>query len=247
MSSRADHDLSLMLEARKPLAVFQDLVFAHDVDDEIWSEFARHVDQGRLVGREVRDLWPDAHTIDGKVAVGTRLRLYALPDEKWRIDAYLLFAKATKGRPWSDSLEMFVGLLQGSTEEEIAVSIEHFHKSHGSWGAVPAYLKVSNADLDRLQRLGFKALPGDLDSEVVLILSSSLPANELLKAVYQPEASALIRFGIDTKFALKLPFREVHEARVVRFPHDSLADLNFNLKGTIDIIQHGAGSDNGRS
>lgn len=88
---------------------------------------------------------------------------------------------------------------------------------------------------------------GSYHSEVVLMLSSSLPTDELLKAVYQPEASTLIRFGIDTKFALKLPFREVHEARVVRFPRDSLADLNFNLKGTIDIIQHGAGSGNGRS
>jgi hypothetical protein len=237
--SHTGRELSLMLEGKKPLAVFDDLLFADGVDDEIEHDFAKYIDQGRFVRHEVQDLWPNAQTIRGRVALGTRLRLYALPDERWRIDAYVLLGKATTGRPWNDSLETFVGLLLGYTEEEIAAWIEHFHTSHGSWGAVPAYLKVSSRDLEKLQRLGFRALPPDLDGETILILSSSLPSNELLTLVQHSKSTSLVRFGIDTKFALKLPFEQASDARIVRLPPDSIADINGNLKGTIEVVQHG--------
>ncbi len=235
--SHTGRELSLMLEGKKPLAVFQDLVFVDGTDDEIERDFAVYVDQGQFVRHEEQDLWPKPQPIRGKLAVGTRVQLYARSDEKWRINAYLLLTEAAKGQPWNDALESFVGRLLGYTEEEVAAWLAHVHESHGSWGAVPAYFKVSTTDLEKLQQLGLRALPPDLEAEPVLILSGPPPENELLNSVYSASAIILMRFGLDTKFALKLPFEEVRGVRTVRLSRDSIPDLNRNLKSSIAIVQ----------
>jgi hypothetical protein len=235
--SHNGRELSLMLEGKKPLAIFHDLIFVDDVDDKIERDFAQHVDQGRFVRREEQDLLPNPQPIGGRLALGTRIQLYALPKEDWRIDAYLLLTNAAKGRPWNDALESFVGRLLGYTEEEIAAWLAHVHERHGAWGAVPAYLKISSADLEKLHQLGFKALSPDLDGEVILILSDSLPRGGLLNSVYPAGSKTLVRFGLDTKFALKLPFDEVRDVRTVRLSRDSIPDLNRHLKGPIEVVR----------
>src|SRR5262249_46150144 len=144
----------MVLDGKRFLAVFHDVFFEDSAIDVIDHNFAEHVHQGRLVSHEERDLWPNAQAVNGRKALGSRLRLYALPEQSWRIEAYVLLAKATRGHPWSDALEAFSRLLQGFTEEEIAASIAQVHETHGAWGAFPAYLKVSSADLEKVQHLG---------------------------------------------------------------------------------------------
>ena len=235
--SSPELDLRMVLDGTRLLAVFHDVVFEGTAVDVIDRVFAEHVHQGRLISHEERDLWPNAEAINGRKALGSRLRLYALPEQRWRIEAYVLLAKATRGHRWSDALESFSRLLQGFTEEEIAASIARVHETHGDWGAFPAYLKVSSADLEKLQHLGFRALQPDLDRETVLILSSSLAIDALLTSADRTAAAALLRLSIDAKFALKVPFEQAAEGRVVRLTRETIADLNSNLKSPIEMIR----------
>jgi hypothetical protein len=235
--SSPEADVRLLLAGKRLLVVFHDVIFADSAGDVIDRICADHVHQGRLVSHEERDLWPDAQAIKGRKALGSRLRLYALPDQRWRIEAYLLLTKATRGRPWSDALESFSRLLQGFTEEEIAASIARVHQTHGAWGAFPAYLKVSSADLEKLRQLGFRALPPDLDRGAVLVLASPLAVDELLAWADRTSAAALLRLSIDTKFALTLPFEQAAEGRIVRLSRDAIANLNNYLKDPIEMIR----------
>jgi len=234
-------DVRLLLAGKRLLAVFHDVIFADSAIDPVDRDFANHVHSGRLVHHEDRDLWPNAQAINGRKALGTRFRLYALPDQRWRIEAYVLLTKATKGRPWSDALETFSRLLQGYTEEEIADRIAQVHETHGAWGAYPAYLRVSSADLEKLQQLGFRALPPDLDKEAVLILSNSLPIDQLLAWADRTPGAALVRLGIDTKFALKIPTEEAPQGRVVHLTRKSISDLNSNLRSPLEIVRRTSG------
>jgi hypothetical protein len=235
--SSPERDVRLVLAGKRRMAVFHDVIFADSAIDVIDRNFTEHVRQGRLVRHEERDLWPNSQAINGRKALGSRLRLYALPDQRWRIEAYLLLTRATRGRPWSDALESFSRLLQGFAEEEIAASIAQVHETHGAWGAFPAYLKVSSADLEKFQQLGFRALPPDLDRETILMLPSSLGIDELLASADRTNAAALLRLSIDTKFALKIPFEQAAEGRIVRLTRELIADLNSNLKGPIEMIR----------
>jgi hypothetical protein len=234
-----------MLEAKKPLAVFHDLVFADQVEDEIETSFSRHVGQERLIRHEERTLWPAGRTVAGRLALGTRVRLFALPGEAWRFKAYLLLRKAAMGQPWSDALETFEGLLLGYTEEEVAARIKDFHETRGGWGAVPAYLNVSRADLEKLGALGFRALPVNLAVDVavnlnrklVLILADCRPPDDVLCSAFGSMPATLVRFSLETKFATTLPGEQMAAARIVRLDHGSIAELNRNLKSEIEVIR----------
>src|SRR5262245_49715066 len=95
--SSPELDVRMVLDGKRFLAVFHDVFFEDSAIDVIDHNFAEHVHQGRLVSHEERDLWPNAQAVNGRKALGSRLRLYALPEQSWRIEAYVLLAKATRG------------------------------------------------------------------------------------------------------------------------------------------------------
>jgi hypothetical protein len=228
-----------MFDGSKPLAVFNDVVFADCAEDEVDRSFKRHVEHGRLVRREERDVWPEPRRVGGRLALGRRLRLYALPEEKWRIDAYLLMTKASKGVAWNDALERLARSLLGYTEEETAAHIARFHEVHGAWGTVPTYLNISSADLKKLRQLGFKALPPDLDEALLLVFSDAPPTKALLESLYGQQPITLARLGLDTKFVLSLPLEQVEEKSIVRLSADSIPKINLNLRSAIEILSGG--------
>ena len=92
-------ELPLMLDGRKPLAIFAD---APTWLEEYLAPFAPFVANGRIVRR----------TIDHP---NVREIYFALPGEEWRIDAYRDLRPAT---PWSEALERRQGELLGYTEWE---------------------------------------------------------------------------------------------------------------------------------
>ena len=82
-----NRELVMMLEGTKPLAVFSDsypstLPPFEVIPDDV---FAPHVESGRFVSREV--IVPPK---DPARDLPRRIVCYALPTERWRIDAYLL-------------------------------------------------------------------------------------------------------------------------------------------------------------
>jgi hypothetical protein len=233
---RGQHEISLMLSGTKPLAVFNDLVFVDGAEDEIDLNFKRHVESGRLVFREDRDDWPEPRRASERLAVGSRLRLYALPEERWRIDAYLLMTRASRGVPWSDALERLARSLLGYSEEETAAYISRFHERHGAWGTVPAYLGMSNADLEKLRLLGFKAVPPDLGQAVLLVLCDVPPTPAVLKSIHGEDAPVLVRLGLDTKFVRELPLEQAGDISIVRLSADSIPKINLNLRSAIEVL-----------
>ena len=99
-------ELPLMLEGRKPLAVFGD---AAAWLEKYLSAFDPFVADGRIVKRVIdrSDILPDSIEV-----------YFVLPGEEWRIDAYIdLFKEAAKSG-WSEAMERRQGVLLGYTDWE---------------------------------------------------------------------------------------------------------------------------------
>ncbi|HEY4140520.1 MAG TPA: hypothetical protein VGM57_03850 [Pseudolabrys sp.] len=100
-----NRELGLMLRGSKPLAYFSEFI-GHEPDICIryWRMFDRHVDQGRIIKREVMDVAPD------RPQLTLRRLLYALPGHEWRIDAMLALLDEAG---WCDDKEYRFGALLG--------------------------------------------------------------------------------------------------------------------------------------
>jgi len=106
-------ELPLMLDGRKPLAVFSD-GYPSDWFDSFLAPFEQFVEAGRIVRRIVDTPMP--HIKDRRPDLeGIRHAYFALPGEEWRIDAYLLLMDAPYGSDlaWSDREERYQGSLLG--------------------------------------------------------------------------------------------------------------------------------------
>ena len=103
-------ELPLMLEGRKPLAVFSD-GYPSDWFDEYLAPFERFVLSGQIIRRIIETPLPDLkrHRPDLE---GIRDVLFALPGEERRIDAYIRDIK-NRVRDWDDELERLQGSLLG--------------------------------------------------------------------------------------------------------------------------------------
>lgn len=103
-------ELPLMLEGRKPLAVFGD-GYPSDWFDEFLAPFDPFVASGQLARRIIDTPMPHLkkHRPDLE---GVRNVLFALPGEEWRIDAYIENIMNQK-RNWDDELERLQGSLLG--------------------------------------------------------------------------------------------------------------------------------------
>ena len=103
-------ELPLMLEGRKPLAVFGDSYPSQWFDDFL-SPFESFVASSQLV-RQIVDT-PMPHLKDHRPDLdGMRRVLFALPQEAWRIDAYIENI-LNRTRDWDDDLERLQGELLG--------------------------------------------------------------------------------------------------------------------------------------
>lgn len=98
-------ELALMLDGRKPFAVFAD-EDGSEILKEIRARFRPHVDAGVIVERV---------EIFTKEPFRLLHVLYALPTEEWRFDA---FADLMSEGNWTDENEYRLGLLLGYTEDQ---------------------------------------------------------------------------------------------------------------------------------
>jgi hypothetical protein len=110
-----EYELALMLEGRKPLAVFAD-AYPADWFDEWMARFDPYVADGRLVRRIVDRPFPKPRTSDGERFDGIRHVYVALPVEQWRIDAYIQLFDDSGRDGWGEVQERRQGLLLGYEE-----------------------------------------------------------------------------------------------------------------------------------
>lgn len=108
-----EFELALMLEGRKPLAVFSDAYPSEWFDDYV-SRFDPFVAAGRFVRRVVTRPFPKAHHMpDGRIFEGIREVYVAAPGEEWRIDAFMLLRDVGAKSGWNAALERYEGSLLG--------------------------------------------------------------------------------------------------------------------------------------
>jgi hypothetical protein len=113
-----NRELELMLQGTKPLAAFSE-VLELSYDEWIIPEkaFAPHVARGAIVKRE--------HIFAGPLDRKSRSVLYALPNEEWRIDAYLLMWEVAQKSGWNESMERMEGRLLGYEEWQCDFHIQN--------------------------------------------------------------------------------------------------------------------------
>jgi hypothetical protein len=105
-------ELPLMLEGRKPLAVFHD---AYPVNwlSETLARFDPFVHSGRLVRRIIDTPFTEAERTRFPDFQGWRRVFFSLPREEWRIDAFLLVSGVSAQTGWNEALERMEGSLLG--------------------------------------------------------------------------------------------------------------------------------------
>lgn len=107
------YELALMLEGRKPFAVFSDTDPCERLDDHM-RRFDPFVAEGRLIRRRLRvPMQKPWRAPDGAVLDHWQRIYYALPGEEWRIDAYILLWDVMERAGWNEALERFEGSLLG--------------------------------------------------------------------------------------------------------------------------------------
>ena len=111
-----EFELALMLEGRKPLAVFED-AYPCDWLATMIARFDPFVRDGRFVKRVIDNpLSAPVDTSIGASVEGMRSVYIALPGQEWRIDAYIEMWQSAKKSGWSEASERRQGKLLGYTD-----------------------------------------------------------------------------------------------------------------------------------
>lgn len=105
-------EMPLMLEGRKPLAVFCDFWPASWLAN-VMNRFGPFVRSGQFVQRVVDTPLPEDEPFPVPSVECFRRVFYSLSGEEWRIDAYLLMAKVAGRTGWNETLERLEGCLLG--------------------------------------------------------------------------------------------------------------------------------------
>lgn len=106
-------ELALMLDGRKPLAVFNDR-YPSVWFDELISRFDPYVADGRFVRRIIDHTLDETRLASDGVVVEMMREVYvAARGEEWRIEAFLLLRQIAHKIGWNDTLERLEGSLLG--------------------------------------------------------------------------------------------------------------------------------------
>jgi hypothetical protein len=193
-----------MLKGDKPLAVFTEPVIGHgDGDTGDGQDFDRHVRAGALLFHEAVETWEDASGIDCPTIRGRRTRLYAVPDEAWRISAYLLLQRVSARSPWNDSLERLQGALLGYTEQQTEEWLRRHYERHAGWGCFTLYAATTGRVIEAIMELGGRAFPRDFLAKAKIFSAGATPTRAQLEAdglVAAGRLCRLVRFGVAKRY-----------------------------------------------
>jgi hypothetical protein len=125
-----NRELLLMLQGRKPLSVFVDEDGSSGTPSRFFPE--AKFDAFVAASRFVKRVYVEPSGIDVKRQI--RRVLYALPEEVWRINAYMLLIETSKHSGWNEGFERMEGSLLGYSSEENDIHILLQHKQGRSLG-----------------------------------------------------------------------------------------------------------------
>jgi hypothetical protein len=232
-----ERELELMLQGKKPLAVFSGTSFVDD-DDNTARAFEKYVQEGLFVKHEVFDAWADKPVIGGRTALGYRIRLYAVTHEAWRIPAYLLFRRVLDKCQWNEALKRLEGWLLGYTDEQNEEWLAKRHEQHAGWGCITLYATTTSQILDKIADLGGRAFPNEFLESARFFLAGQLPKRSSLEEVglLSESLGIVIRFGVTKDFFFNSVERgSLRELTLVTLRNVSFRDLNNALLTDIQI------------
>jgi hypothetical protein len=106
------YELALMLEGRKPFAVFVEEYPPHRHLAEV--HFDPYVANGLLYKHvDVQAFGEPIRGVGGQIFEGVRTVCYALRGEEWRVSAWWLIRAAAQKTGWNESFERLEGMLLG--------------------------------------------------------------------------------------------------------------------------------------
>ena len=129
-ANHTNRELELMLDGRKPLAVFCDEISVLPHEEIIPEERFRFYVESGLFVRDEAIFNAGFHAGLGRDAM-VKYVLFATKDEAWRIPAFLLLRKVSMRAPrHTEELERIESALLGYTDEEIDAWCDHMFSKH---------------------------------------------------------------------------------------------------------------------
>ncbi len=235
-----NRELEFMLDGRKPLASFSDFIFDDQDMGRPDEEFERQVQSGAFVKHEGRELW-EPFDFNGHLVKGQWHRLYALKDEAWRIQAYLLLNKIRDKHPWNDALERLEGSLLGYTDEQNDEWLTKRHERCAGWACVTLYATTTNQVLDEVANLGNRAFPKHVLQHAGFFAAERIPtlASLMKTGLFLADSRCrMVRFGVAKEFFFDgLERTRSGDLTLVSIRKDvSVKDLNSALRTEIQIL-----------
>lgn len=106
--SHTGRELLLMLEGRKPLAVFsEEYPKRTHVESIPESRFRKYVESGKLIMAE------HVFSSKRKEKISIRRVMYSIPEESWRIKSYIMLWELEERYGWNPGFEKIEGYLLG--------------------------------------------------------------------------------------------------------------------------------------
>jgi len=122
-------ELALMLAGTKPLAYFSGRYPSNPDVEEIPDRlFDPWVAKGHFVKREYIELLRDAAGRGWQRGLGIRIVLYALREQAWRIEAFILLLNTAAKAGWNEGFERMQGSLLGYEEWQNDIFIEEIFR-----------------------------------------------------------------------------------------------------------------------
>ncbi len=234
-----NREFEFMLEGRKPLAYFSDMIFDDEGVQEPDGEFERQVESGAFVKHEVRELW-EPFTFNDRIVTGRWHRFYALKDEAWRIPAFLLLNRIRDKHPWNDALERLEGSLLGYTDQQTDEWLAKYYERSAGWACLTLYATVTSQVLDEVAELGNRAFPKSAE-QASFFIANRTPARATLEKAGLLSASddrRLVRFGVTKEFFFECLERTPSGDLILVSVRKGVTtrDLNDALRSDIQII-----------
>ena len=236
-----NYELFLMLDGKKPFAMFTISYPTEDGDDAVEVMFEPHVQSGRIVKRVVIEPFnKPIQGYRGRMYDGSRHLYYALPGEEWRIDANRILWRQLDYVAWNETMERMWGTLLGYTDAQNDWWIARLrHKGGANWGLITAYAAVGGSVLEWIRASGCHALPWDMPGlEIKLMLHGPRPDSAALQIwMDDTQSAAVVRLGLNRRF---LQSREADLEDGIRFYRilpAAIPELNGSLERRIEIIE----------
>ena len=228
-------EFDLMTKGLKPLAEFSNVAPDSPIYDFIDRFFQPMVKCNRFISKTISE-----PTKEGKLPRTTYL--FVLPEETWRIEAYLLMEKLAKKHKWSDVLERMYGTLLGYSDHENDLWSAYRCEQGIRWGLQVMYTLLSLPEINLMRQAGSKALfPVDQNVISIYLPHHGQVGRDSEAALATLDTGALAKFYVPM---LKLmPFSQgTSEIAGMKFeqfqlPLTEIKLLNELIEGPIDLIR----------